>query len=384
VDLSLSEEQAAFQRLVREFAEEVVAPNAAASDEREAFPLETVRAMGELGLFGIPFPEKVGGQGGDLLMFCLALEEIGRYDSSVAITLEAAVGLAANPLFRYGTAEQHERWLGPLVRGEALGAFALTEPGGGSDAKAVRTTAKLDGGEWVIDGAKAFITNSGTEITSLVIVAARDDEAGGISTIVVPSDTPGLTVGTGYRKVGWRASDTHEVAFDGVRVPRDHLLGERGRGYAQFLETLADGRVAIAAMSVGVARGCLEESVRYATEREAFGRPIGAFEALQFTIADMKVAVDLSRLAVWHAASLRDRGEPFGTEASIAKLFASETAVTCARDAVQIHGGSGFTEEVPVGRYYRDAKALEIGEGTSEIQRLLIARSLGLPGTHLS
>jgi short-chain 2-methylacyl-CoA dehydrogenase len=384
VDLSLSEEQAAFQRLVREFAEEVVAPNAAATDEREAFPLETVRAMGELGLFGIPFPEEVGGQGGDLLMFCLALEEIGRYDSSVAITLEAAVGLAANPLFRYGTAEQQERWLGPLVRGEALGAFALTEPGGGSDAKAVRTTAKLDGGEWVIDGAKAFITNSGTEITSLVIVAARDDEAGGISTIVVPSDTSGLTVGTSYRKVGWRASDTHEVAFDGVRIPRDHLLGERGRGYAQFLETLADGRVAIAAMSVGVARGCLEESVRYASEREAFGRPIGAFEALQFTIADMKVAVDLSRLAVWHAASLRDRGEPFGTEASIAKLFASETAVTCARDAVQIHGGSGFTEEVPVGRYYRDAKALEIGEGTSEIQRLLIARSLGLPGTHLS
>jgi short/branched chain acyl-CoA dehydrogenase len=340
--------------------------------------------MGEIGLFGIPFPEKVGGQGGDLLMFCLALEEIGRYDSSVAITLEAAVGLAANPLFRYGTPEQHERWLGPLVRGEALGAFALTEPGGGSDAKAVRTTAKLDGGEWVIDGAKAFITNSGTEITSLVIVAARDDEAGGISTILVPSDTPGLTVGAGYRKVGWRASDTHEVAFDGVRVSEDHLLGERGRGYAQFLETLADGRVAIGAMSVGVARGCLEESVRYATEREAFGRPIGAFEALQFTIADMKVAVDLSRLAVWHAASLRDRGEPFGTEASVAKLFASETAVTCARDAVQIHGGSGFTEEVPVGRYYRDAKALEIGEGTSEIQRLLIARSLGLPGTHLS
>jgi short/branched chain acyl-CoA dehydrogenase len=384
VDLSLSEEQAAFQRLVRGFAEEVVAPNAAATDEREAFPLETVRAMGEIGLFGIPFPEKVGGQGGDLLMFCLALEEIGRYDSSVAITLEAAVGLAANPLFRYGTPEQHERWLGPLVRGEALGAFALTEPGGGSDAKAVRTTAKLDGGEWVIDGAKAFITNSGTEITSLVIVAARDDEADGISTIVVPSDTPGLTVGAGYRKVGWRASDTHEVAFDGVRVSEDHLLGERGRGYAQFLETLADGRVAIGAMSVGVARGCLEESVRYATEREAFGRPIGAFEALQFTIADMKVAVDLSRLAVWHAASLRDRGEPFGTEASVAKLFASETAVTCARDAVQIHGGSGFTEEVPVGRYYRDAKALEIGEGTSEIQRLLIARSLGLPGTHLS
>ena len=384
MDLSLSEEQRAFRDLVRGFAEEVVAPQAAAFDEREEFPLETIHRMGDLGLFGIPFPEDVGGQGGDLLMLCLALEEIGRYDSSIAITLEAAVGLAANPLFRFGTDEQKERWLGPLVRGEALGAFALTEPGGGSDARTLATTARLEGGEWTIDGSKAFITNSGTPITSLVIVAARDDEAGGTSTIVVPAGTAGLTVGPSYRKVGWRASDTHELGFDGVRVPEDHLLGVRGRGYAQFLETLADGRVAIGAMSVGVARGCLEESVRYATEREAFGRRIGSFEALQFTIADMKVGVDLARLAVWNAAVLRDRGEPFATEASIAKLFASETAVTCARDAVQVHGGYGFTEDFPVGRYYRDAKALEIGEGTSEIQRLLIARALGLPGTHLS
>jgi alkylation response protein AidB-like acyl-CoA dehydrogenase len=384
VDLDLDDEQRAFRDLVRSFAEEVVGPGAAAADQAETFPLETIRAMGELGLFGVPFPEELGGQGGDLLTFCLGLEEIARYDSSVAITLEAAVGLAANPLYRFGTREQQERWLAPMARGEALGAFALTEPGGGSDAKHVRTTARLEAGGWVLDGSKAFITNSGTPITSVVLVAARDEEAGGISTIVVPSGTPGMTVGPQYRKVGWRASDTHELAFDGCRVPEDHLLGERGRGYAQFLETLADGRVAIAAMSVGVARGCLEESVRYASEREAFGRPIGAFEALQFKIADMHVGVETARLAVWRAAWLRDAGRPFSTEASVAKLYASEIAVTCAREAVQVHGGYGFTEDFPVGRFYRDVKALEIGEGTSEIQRVLIARALGLPGTELS
>jgi alkylation response protein AidB-like acyl-CoA dehydrogenase len=382
VDLDLDEEQRAFRDLVRSFAEEVVAPGAAEADEAEAFPLETIRRAGELGLFGVPFPEEVGGQGGGLLAFCLALEEMARYDSSVAITLEAAVGLAANPIHRYGTPEQHARWLGPLVRGEALGAFALTEPDGGSDAKAARTTARLEGGEWVLDGAKAFITNSGTPITSLVIVAARDVEVGGLSTIVVPAGTRGMHVDDGYRKVGWRASDTHGIAFEGCRVPEDHLLGERGRGYAQFLETLADGRVAIAAMAVGLARGCLEESVRYANEREAFGRPIGAFEAIAFKIADMRVAVDTARLAVWRAAALRDAGRDFSTEASIAKLYATEAAVGCAREAVQVHGGYGFTEDFAVGRFYRDAKALEIGEGSSEIQRLLIARALGLPGTH--
>jgi butyryl-CoA dehydrogenase len=272
-----------------------------------------------------------------------------------------------------------------MARGEAIGAFALTEPGGGTDAGAVRTTARLEGDEWVIDGAKAFITNSGTPITSVVLVAARDEDAkaGPISTVVVPAGTPGMTVGPGYRKVGWRSSDTHEVAFDGCRVPADHLLGERGRGYPQFLETLADGRVAIAALSVGLARGCLEESVKYATEREAFGRPIGAFQGLQFKIADMKVAVENARLATLRAAWLRDAGRPYATEASIAKLYASEIATTCARDAVQVHGGYGYTEEFPVARFYRDAKVLEIGEGTSEIQRVLIARSLGLPGTEL-
>jgi alkylation response protein AidB-like acyl-CoA dehydrogenase len=385
VDFDLTEEQRSFQRLVRDFAEEVVAPAAAGYDEREEFPLEVVKRMGELGLFGVPFPEEYGGQGGDLLTFCLCLEEIARWDSSVAITLEAAVGLAANPIFRFGTEEQKRRWLEPMARGEAIGAFALTEPDGGSDARAIRTTARLDGDEWVLDGTKAFITNSGTAITSVLLVAALDAgaEAGEISTILVPAGTPGLTVGAGYRKVGWRASDTHELAFDGCRVAADHLLGERGRGYAQFLETLADGRIAIGALSVGLARGCLEESVTYASEREAFGRPIGAFQALQFKIADMKVAVETARLAVHRAAWLRDRGRPYATEAAIAKLYASEIATSCAREAVQVHGAYGFIEEFPVGRFYRDAKVLEIGEGTSEIQRLLIARSLGLPGTEL-
>jgi alkylation response protein AidB-like acyl-CoA dehydrogenase len=380
VDFELTPEQQELQAAVRAFAEEVVAPAAAEADEREEFPVETVKRMAELGLFGIPFPEELGGQGGDLMSFCLCLEEIARFDSSLAITLEAAVGLAANAVFRFGTDEQKHRWLVPMARGEAIGAFALTEPGGGTDARAVRTTARLEGDRWVIDGSKAFITNSGTPITSAIVVAALDEEAddGDLTTIVVPAGSAGVTVGPPYRKVGWRASDTHEVSFDGCRVPADHLLGRRGRGYAQFLETLADGRVAIAALSVGLARGCLEESVRYAGEREAFGEPIGAFEAMQFKIADMRVGVDTARLAYQRAAWLRDRGRPFATEASIAKLFASEVAVSAAREAVQVHGGYGFVEEFPVARFYRDAKVLEIGEGTSEIQRLLIARAMGL------
>jgi short/branched chain acyl-CoA dehydrogenase len=381
VDFELTPVQQDLQAAVRAFAEEVVAPGAAEADEREEFPTETVKRMAELGLFGIPFPEELGGQGGDLLSFCLCLEELARYDSSLAITLEAAVGLAANAIFRFGSDEQKQRWLAPMARGEAIGAFALTEPGGGTDARAVRTIARLEGDAWVIDGTKAFITNSGTPLTSAVVVAALDEEAheGDLTTIIVPAGSAGMTVGPPYRKVGWRASDTHEVSFDGCRVPADHLLGERGRGYAQFLETLADGRVAIAAMSVGLARGCLEESVRYAGEREAFGEPIGSFEALQFKIADMKVGVDTARLAYQRAALLHDRGRPFATEASIAKLYASEVAVSAAREAVQVHGGYGFVEEFPVARFYRDAKVLEIGEGTSEIQRLLIARALGLP-----
>jgi short-chain 2-methylacyl-CoA dehydrogenase len=383
VDLDLTEEQVAFRDAVRAFAADVVAPAAAAFDRTETFPVEIVRRLGELGVFGLPFPEEVGGLGSDLTTLCLCLEELGRVDASVAITVEAAVGLGANPIYRFGSPEQHREWLGPMCRGEILGAFGLTEPGGGSDARAIRTRARFANGEWHVDGSKAFITNCGTELSRVCTVAARDDEADGITMILVPLDSPGVTVGPAYRKIGWHASDTHELAFDDVRVAEANLLGTRGRGYAQFLEILDDGRVAIAALATGLARGCLEESVRYATEREAFGRPIGAFEALQFKIADMKVKVENARSAYLRAAWLRDRGRPFKTEAAIAKLYASEIAVDCARDAVQVHGGYGYTEEFPVARYYRDAKVLEIGEGTSEIQRVLIARSLGLPGTDL-
>jgi short-chain 2-methylacyl-CoA dehydrogenase len=383
VDLDLTEEQVAFRDAVREFATEVVAPAAAELDRTATFPLEIVRRLGELGVFGLPFPEEAGGLGSDLVTLCLCLEELGRADSSVAITVEAAVGLGANPIHRFGTPEQRERWLRPMCRGEVLGSFGLTEPGGGSDARAIRTRARLERGEWRIDGSKAFITNSGTELSKVCTVAARDQEADGITTVLVPLDATGVGVGPPYRKLGWHASDTHELSFDGVRVPEENLLGERGRGYAQFLEILDDGRVAIAALSTGLARACLEESVRYASEREAFGRRIGAFEALQFKIADMKVKVENARSAYLRAAWLRDRGRPFKTEAAMAKLYASEIAVDCAREAVQVHGGYGYTEEFPVARYYRDAKVLEIGEGTNEIQRVLIARSLGLPGTDL-
>jgi alkylation response protein AidB-like acyl-CoA dehydrogenase len=379
VDFDLTPEQLEFQRAVRDFADDVVAPASAGYDEREEFPLEIVRKMGELGLFGLPFPERYGGLDGDLLTFCVCLEEIGRVDASVAITLEAAVGLGANPLYRFGTEEQKERWLAPMARGVAIGAFALTEPSGGSDAHAIRTTARIESGEWVLDGSKAFITNAGTPLTSVCLVAARDEEAGDVSTIVIPVDAPGFSVGPPYRKLGWRASDTREVVLRGCRVPEGNLLGERGRGYAQFLEVLDDGRVAVAAMAVGLAQGCLDASVRHATEREAFGHPIGAFEGIAFKLADMKVGVETARLAYLRAAWLRDHGRPFRAEAALAKLFASEVAVACAREAVQIHGGDGFMEESPVARAYRDAKALEIGEGTSEIQRLILARDLGLP-----
>ncbi|MDP9274008.1 MAG: acyl-CoA dehydrogenase family protein, partial [Chloroflexota bacterium] len=301
---------------------------------------------------------------------------------SVAITLEAAVGLGANPIFRFGTEEQKQEWLVPMCRGQVIGAYALTEAGGGSDAYSLRTTARLEDGEWVLNGSKAFITNSGTPLSKVCTVAAKTGEDE-ISAILVPTDSPGFTVGASYRKVGWRASDTHELAFSDCRVPEANLLGDRGRGYAEFLEVLDDGRIAIAALATGLARGCLEESLAYAKEREAFGRPIGAFEAMQFKIADMRVKVESARLLYLRGAWLKDRGRPYKAEASIAKLFASEIAVECARDAVQIHGAYGFTEEFPVGRFYRDAKVLEIGEGTSEIQRLLIARDLGLPSTEL-
>jgi alkylation response protein AidB-like acyl-CoA dehydrogenase len=385
VDFDFTDEQQDFRAAVRDFADEVIRPRAEEMDRLGELPMDIVKQMGEMGLFGLPFPEEYGGQGADFTTFCVAVEELARVDSSMAITLEAAVGLGANPIFHFGTEEQKQQWLVPMCRGEILGAFGLTEPGGGSDAGSTRTSGRLENGEWVINGSKAFITNSGTEISKMVTVTAVTGEAEGgrghkqISAIIVPAGTPGFEVAASYRKVGWHASDTHELSFIDCRVPEANLLGERGAGYAQFLQTLDDGRIAVAAMATGLAQGCLEESLRYANQRHAFGRPIGGFQALQFKIADIRVGVDTSRLATYRAAWLRDQGRPYKAEAAVAKLYASEVAVEAARQAVQIHGAYGFMEEFPVGRHYRDAKALEIGEGTSEIMRWIIARDLGLP-----
>jgi len=382
IDFRLSEEHEALRRTVAEFASEVVAPVIGQHYEDGTFPYDVVREMGKLGLFGLPFPEEHGGMGGDYLALCLAIEELARVDSSVAITLEAGVGLGAMPIFRFGTPEQRERWLPDLLAGRALGAFGLTEPGGGSDAGATRTTAVRDGDQWVINGSKSFITNSGTDITSFVTVTAVTgtgaDGRKEISAIVVPSGTPGFTVAPKYSKVGWNASDTHELSFTDCAVPYENLLGRQGRGYAQFLQTLDEGRVAIAALAVGLAQGCVDESLRYAREREAFGRPIGENQAIAFKLADMELRAHTARLAYLDAAARLLRGEPFKKQAAIAKLYSSEIAVTNAREATQIHGGYGFMNEFPVARMWRDAKILEIGEGTSEVQRMLIARELGL------
>ncbi len=379
----LDDEHEALRKTVAEFARDVVAPVIGSYYERCEFPYEIIAQMGRMGLFGLPVPEEYGGMGGDFLALCVALEELGRVDSSVAVTLEAGVALGIMPIYRYGTEEQKRHWLPRLCAGEALGAFGLTEPDGGSDvAGAMRTRARLDGGRWVIDGTKAFITNSGTDITAVVAVAAvtgtRGDGSPEISTILVPSGTPGFTVAAKYSKVGWSASDTRELSFDGCQVPAANLLGERGRGYAQFLATLDEGRVAIAALSTGLAQGCVDESLRYVRDRNAFGGPIGRFQALQFKIADMEARTHTARLAWYHAAAKMAAGRPLKKEAAIAKLTGANAAMDNARDATQIFGGYGFMNEYPVGRFYRDAKILEIGEGTSEIQRMLIARELGL------
>ena len=380
----LSDELESLRKTVEEFAHEVVAPTIGEFYERDEFPYEIVRQMAEMGLFGLPFPEEYGGMGGDYFALCIALEELARVDSSVAITLEAGVSLGAMPIYRFGTEEQRREWLPRLCAGTMLGAFGLTEPGGGSDAGATQTTARLsdDGSEWVINGSKAFITNAGTDLTGLVTVTAvtgtLPDRRKEISAIIVPAGTPGLTVSKKYSKVGWNASDTRELAFADCRVPAANLLGERGRGYAQFLSTLDEGRIAIAALGVGLAQGCVDESVTYARERMAFGRPIGANQAIQFKIADMEMRAHTARLAYYDAAARMLRGEPFKKQAAIAKLYSSEIAVTNAREATQVHGGYGFMNEFPVARMWRDAKVLEIGEGTSEVQRMLIARELGL------
>ena len=382
VDNRLTDEQEALRKTVEHFARTVVAPRAEEMDETAEFPYDIVKGMAEMGLFGLPFPEEYGGMGGDYFALCIALEELARVDSSVAITLEAGVSLGAMPVYRFGTEEQRREWLPQLTSGEALGAFGLTEPGGGSDAGATRTTAKLDAGEWVLNGTKSFITNSGTSITRLVTATAVTGEAAGgrkeISSILVPVPHPGFSASKKYSKVGWHASDTREVVFTDCRVPEANLLGERGRGYANFLQILDEGRIAISALAVGLAQGCVDESVKYAKEREAFGKPIGQYQAIAFKIADMDMRAHTARLAYYAAAEKMLRGEPFKKEAAIAKLFSSEIAVTNAREAVQVHGGYGFMNEYPVARFYRDCKILEIGEGTSEVQRMLIARELGL------
>jgi len=383
-DHRLSDELETLRKTVEEFAHEVVAPVIGDYYERDEFPYPIVEQMAQMGLFGLPFPEEYGGMGGDYFALCVALEELARVDSSVAITLEAGVSLGAMPIFRFGTEEQKQEWLPRLCSGEMLGAFGLTEPGGGSDAGATMTTARLseDGSEWVINGTKAFITNAGTDITGLVTVTAVTgvgaDGRKEISSIIVPTGTPGFTVSKKYSKVGWNASDTRELSFSDCRVPAANLLGPRGRGYAQFLSILDEGRIAIAALAVGLAQGCVDESVKYARERHAFGRPIGGNQAIAFKIADMEMRAHTARLAYYDAAARMLRGEPFKKQAAIAKLYSSEIAVTNAREATQVHGGYGFMNEFPVARMWRDAKILEIGEGTSEVQRILIARELGL------
>ena len=389
----LSREHEEFRRSVRDFAEAEIAPHAAQWDKDHHFPVDVVAKMGALGLFGLTAPEEYGGAGadGDFTSLCVAIEEIGRVDQSMGITLEAAVGLGINPILTFGDDEQKKTWLPDLVAGRTLAGFGLTEPGSGSDAGATNTKAELVDGEWVINGAKQFITNSGSDITSLVTVTARTGSRAGsdgsadraeISTIIVPSGTPGFTAEPSYDKLGWHASDTHPLTFVDAKVPEANLLGEKGRGLAQFLATLDDGRVAIAALAVGCIQACLDMSVQYAGERTTFGVPIGAKQGVAFQVADLEVMLEASRALTYRAAALKDAGRPtkeFKQAAAIAKLYATESAVTATRIATQIFGGYGFMEEYPVTRFYRDAKVLEIGEGTSEVQRMLIARGRGLP-----
>jgi len=375
--MEFKEEHVAFRKVMRDFADAEIAPHARVWDRTGIFPLEAVAKMGDLGLFGLPFDERYGGSNSDFTTLCIAIEELARVDQSIAITLEAAVGLGINPIAEYGTEEQRNRWLPDLIAGRALAGFGLTEPDGGSDAAATRTRATLSDGTWVINGSKAFITNSGTAITSLVTITARTgpDE---VSAIIIPVGNPGFEVGPAYEKMGWHASDTHGLRFDDCHVPEDHLLGARGQGFRQFMSILDDGRIAIAALAVGVLQACLEETTAYAKERTAFGQPIGSYQAIAFNIADIEVMAEAARLLTYKAAWLKDTGQPYRHAAARAKLYATESAVSATRMATQVFGGAGFLDDTPVARHYRDAKVLEIGEGTSEIQRMVIARGLGL------
>ena len=374
-----------FRAAVADFAARQLAPHVNRWNAAHELPLEAVKQMADFGLFGLSAPEEYGGAG-DFTSLCVAIEEIGRVDQSLGITLEAAVGLGINPIATFGTQQQQERWLPDLVAGHALAGFGLTEPDAGSDANATQTRAVLEDGQWVIDGAKQFITNSGTDLTTVVAVTARtgtrEDGRPEISAILVPRGTPGFTVEKAYDKLGWHASDTHPLTFTGTRVPADHLLGERGKGYGQFLATLDDGRVAIGALALGCIRACRDLARDYALQRTTFGQPIGSKQGVAFPIADLDVMAHTADLLVYSAAAMRDRGAPraaFKRAANIAKLYATESAVSATRVATQVFGGYGFMEEYPVARFYRDAKVLEIGEGTSEVQRLMIARTLGLP-----
>jgi butyryl-CoA dehydrogenase len=381
MDFSLNEEQLAIRDTCRAFAEQEIKPLAEEMDRTGEFPYALIKQMGQLGLLGLPFPEAYGGAGADFLSYCLAIEEISRGDVSVGITMEAHTSLGTTPFYLFGNAEQKERYLPPLTSGEQLWSFGLTEPEAGSDSGGTQTRAVLRDGEWHINGSKAFITNAGTDITGGVTITAmtgmRGDGRKEITNIIVPRDTPGYTIGKPYKKMGWKASDTRPLTFEDCVVPEADILGQPGDGFKQFMQILDAGRVAIAALSVGLAQACLDEALSYARERKQFGQPIGSFQAIQFKLADMDTEIELARLMYYKAAWLHMQGKPYSREASMAKLFASETAKRAADQAVQIHGGYGFMDEYPVSRYWRSVKINEIGEGTSEVQRMVIAKHLG-------
>jgi len=376
VNLDPSDEQREIQRLVRDFADQEVRPVAEELDREKRFPYEIVEKLGGLGLMGVPYPQEYGGGGADYLSYAITIEELARVDSSVAITVAQNTSLATHPIYAFGSDDQKSEWLPGLCSGKVLGAFGLTEPEAGSDAGNTRTTAALEDGEWVVDGAKQFITNAGTDITGFVTITARTGD-GEVSNIIVPNGTPGYRVEQAYRKMGWNASDTRPLAFDGCRVPEENLLGPRGDGFKQFLQTLAGGRISVSAMGVGLAQGALDEALAYAKERQAFGQPISKYQAIQIKLADMSTEIEAARLLTYKAAMLRDAGQPFDMAAAQAKLKTGRLAVRAAEEAVQIHGGYGYIEEYPVCRFYRDAKILTIGEGTDEVQQMLIAKQLG-------
>jgi len=381
MDFNLSAEQKAMQKMCREFAENEIAPRAQEMDRTGEFPYDIIKKMGDLGLMGLPIPKQYGGAGSDYLTYAIALEEISKADASVGITMSAHISLPCNALLHFGTDEQKQKWLIPLAKGEMLGAFGLTEPSAGSDAGATQTTAELIDAQWIINGSKCFITNAGTDISGLVIVTAvtgkREDGRSEISNIIVPRGTKGYSQGPKYEKMGWRAADTRELIFSDCKIPKENLLGEQGAGFKQFLQVLDAARISMAALSVGVAQACLDASLKYAKERVQFGRPISKFQAISFKLADMATKIELARLMYYKAAWLRDNKKPYAKEAAMAKLYASEISVQCANEAVQIHGGYGFMDDFDVSRYYRDVKVNTIGEGTSEVQRIVIARQLG-------